>query len=96
MKIKTTGEFIWHYRQVLKLQPELREVIDQAVAWFKKNPKDTRLDTHELGRHMSGKWAFSITHDKRIVFEWVGKKTVRFLKIGDHTVVYARKRRKEK
>jgi len=37
---------------------------------------------------MKGKWAFSVTDDIRIVYEWLGKTTVRFLAIGRHSKVY--------
>jgi mRNA-degrading endonuclease YafQ of YafQ-DinJ toxin-antitoxin module len=56
-----------------------------------RNPDDTRLDRHPLTKKMGGKWAFSITDDIRIVYEWLGKNTVRFLAIGKHRKVYFRK-----
>ncbi len=37
---------------------------------------------------MKGKFAFSITGDMRIIYEWLGKNTVRFLAIGGHKKVY--------
>ena len=40
---------------------------------------------------MAEKWAFSITDDIRIVYEWLNKNTVRFLAIGGHNRVYKRK-----
>ncbi len=39
---------------------------------------------------MKGKWAFSITDDIRIVYEWKTKNVVRFLAIGGHEKVYGR------
>ncbi|MBI2086543.1 hypothetical protein HYT74_04330 [Candidatus Daviesbacteria bacterium] len=56
-----------------------------------KNPQDTRLKNHSLTGRMIGKWAFSITGDIRIVYEWLGKTAVRFLAIGGHKKVYRRK-----
>jgi len=41
---------------------------------------------------MKGKFAFSITDDIRIVYEWLGKSTVRFLAIGEHEKVYTSKK----
>ncbi len=56
-----------------------------------KNPNDTRLDNHQLTKRMEGKWAFSITDDIRIVYEWLGKNTARFLAIGGHSKIYSQK-----
>ena len=41
---------------------------------------------------MKGKFAFSITNDIRIIYEWLGKNTVRFLAIGGHKKVYTQSR----
>ena len=62
----------------------------KRIRWFKKNPHDTRLDNHLLTKKMIGKWAFSITDDIRIVYEWTNQTTVRFLAIGSHNKVYPR------
>ena len=62
--------------------------MEQRVQWFRKNPNDTRLDNHDLKKKMKGQWAFSITSDVRIVYEWMGKNWVRFLAIGGHIKVY--------
>lgn len=67
---------------------ELAELIAYRINLFRYNPDDTRLDNHLLTKRMEGKWAFSITGDIRIVYEWIGKRDVRFLAIGTHTEVY--------
>ncbi|MDO8570225.1 MAG: hypothetical protein Q7R97_01410 [Candidatus Daviesbacteria bacterium] len=71
--------------------PELKKEVDKRIIWFQNNPQDTRLRNHLLIGRMSGKWSFSITGDIRIVYEWIGKTTVRFLAIGGHQKVYKRK-----
>jgi mRNA-degrading endonuclease YafQ of YafQ-DinJ toxin-antitoxin module len=58
---------------------------------FLNNPLDTRLRTHKLRRRLAGKFAFSLDADSRVVFEWVGKNTVRFLNIGSHREVYPKR-----
>ncbi|OGG27543.1 hypothetical protein A3A64_02805 [Candidatus Gottesmanbacteria bacterium RIFCSPLOWO2_01_FULL_48_11] len=60
----------------------------ERIRWFRKNPDDTRLRNHALHKKLAGKWAFSITGDIRIVYEWVGMSTVRLLAIGGHKMVY--------
>ncbi|MDO8452804.1 MAG: hypothetical protein Q7S79_03575 [bacterium] len=68
--------------------PELLDLIENKIILFQKNPEDTRLVNHPLKRKLKGEWAFSITGSIRIVYEWQGKSTVRFLRIGDHETVY--------
>ena len=82
------GEFEQQYQDLIIDYPELADVVEKKVKWFLHNPEDTRLDNHSLTKTMEGKWSFSITDDIRIVYEWVGKSTVRFLAIGGHGKVY--------
>lgn len=70
---------------------ELLEKIRHLINIFIKNTEDTRLHNHALKRRMKGKFAFSITGDIRIIYEWLGKNTIRFLAIGGHKKVYTRK-----
>ena len=75
---------------LLKNHPNLRNSIDTSEARFRDNPRDTRLRTHALRKKLHGKYAFSVNGDIRIVFEWSGKTTARFLAIGSHKKVYGR------
>lgn len=93
IKIINTGDFDQMYRELIDKEPLLSDEISQIVSWFRKNPKDTRLDNHLLTKRMEERWAFSITEDTRIVYEWLGKTTVRFLAIGKHKKVYQKKPR---
>lgn len=88
MKIKLTGEYHVMYTSLVADDDAMRARILEAVIRFRNNPDDTRLANHPLHKKMEGKWAFSVTDDTRIVYEWVGKTTVRFLAIGTHASVY--------
>lgn len=90
VKIDFRGSYLANLTELLLGSPELKEKIDIIVGLFRKNPKDTRLDSHELKRRMEGKWAFSITDDIRIIYRWVGKNTAEFLAIGGHKKVYGK------
>lgn len=90
-KIIKNGDFEEMYAEVCEEDALLESEIQQRIRWFKENPDDTRLDNHTLIKPMAGKWAFSITDDIRIVYEWIGRTTVRFLAIGGHKIVYKRK-----
>lgn len=73
---------------VSHVNPDSIDVIRKKVKLFRHNPDDTRLDNHDLHGTMVDKWAFSITDDIRIVYEWIGTNMVRFLAIGPHATVY--------
>ncbi len=78
------------YKDLAKQNAGLKEVVLGRIRWFRKNPSDTRLDNHSLTKKMAGRWAFSITDDVRIVYEWTGTNTVRFLAVGPHKTVYTK------
>lgn len=88
LKIRVTSEFDRDLEDLLNSEPDLEVNIKQRIKWFRRNPEDTRLDNHPLTGRLIDKWAFSITGDIRIVYEWLGKTTARFLVIGSHIKVY--------
>jgi mRNA-degrading endonuclease YafQ of YafQ-DinJ toxin-antitoxin module len=88
MKILLSGQYNRMYRDLCAKNSEIVETIIEKVILFRKNYKDTRLLTHPLHKHLKGKYAFSVTNNHRIIFEWVGKSTARFLAIGTHKEVY--------
>lgn len=88
VKIKFTGTYIENLKEILLNEPILKSDIEKRVNWFENNPEDTRLDNHELTGKMEGKRSFSITGDIRIVYEKLGKNSIRFLAIGGHKKVY--------
>lgn len=88
LKIEYSGQFLEQYRHLTTEQTTINETVMRRVKWFRINPNDTRLDNHELHKHMRDKWAFSVTDDIRIVYEWLGQTTVRLLAIGGHSEVY--------
>lgn len=95
LKIKRTGKFNQLLDELCFEDQELALLINNKINLFKRNPKDTRLDNHNLTKKMEGKSAFSITDDIRIIYEWVGLTTVRFLGIGPHTKVYIKAKSKK-
>ncbi len=88
VKIQLSGKFDLMYRTLAEDNSPLKEEVARRIKWFKANPSDTRLNNHALRKRMKGKYAFSITEDIRIVYEWLGKNRVRFLAIGGHLQVY--------
>ena len=91
MIIQPSGKYNRMYCTLVHKQPEITIVVLEKVRLFRKNPDDTQLKNHKLKKRLSGKYAFSITDDIRIVYEWIGKNTARFLAIGGHAEVYPKK-----
>jgi len=89
IKVQLSGRFHQIYKGFTK-HPELRALVFHKIDLFKRNPDDSRLRNHKLTGRMEGKWSFSIDGDIRIVYEWIGKSTVRFLAIGAHKEVYSK------
>lgn len=92
VRIQLGRGFNSSYKLFVKRNPHLKREVARRIIWFRKNPADTRLANHALKRRMKGKFAFSITRDTRIIYEWLGKSTVRFLAIGGHKQVYRQAR----
>lgn len=81
---------IWYsehfHRALKKLPPELKPEIRKREKIFKANCFDTRLKTHKLSGRLKNYWSFSITHSYRVVFQFLGKKKVGFIDVGDHSI----------
>lgn len=93
LKIIIAGQYEKMEQELFLETPDLEFETSERIKWFRKNPQDIRLNNHALTKKMAGKWAFSITGDIRIVYEWLTKTTVRFLAIGKHRKVYQKKSR---
>ncbi|MCY7362973.1 MAG: type II toxin-antitoxin system mRNA interferase toxin, RelE/StbE family [Ignavibacteria bacterium] len=59
-----------------------------AINKFSDNPFDKSLRTHKLSGELKECWAFSISYDYRVIFEFVDDNTVSLIDIGTHDEVY--------
>lgn len=84
---ETSGEFSVLLRKHI-ISDELKKKVRAAIKRFRRNIHDERIGNHPLKGSMKGLWAFSVTDDFRIVYQWIGKNTVRLLVIGPHKTVY--------
>ena len=73
-------------KQFKKLTPRIQKQAIKAEKLFKKDPFSTQLKTHKLTGKLAGLWAFSINYNDRIIFKFLGKQKVLFLKIGSHEI----------
>ena len=88
IKIRVSGKFDLGYKRLIFLEPQLKETVWNKIKIFRKKPLDSRLRNHPLKGRLKGKWAFSITDNIRIVYEWKSKTVARFLAIGKHEDIY--------
>lgn len=86
--IKRSGEFNTMLKELTVKKPTFSSLVKIKIKLFINKPDDTRLRNHKLIGRMKGKFAFSITSDIRIIYEWKSKKVARFLTIGTHPNVY--------
>jgi len=57
---------------------------------FRLDAFDPRLGAHKLKGKLRGLWAFSVTRDIRIIFEFLNSDEVLFHDIGPHSTVYGK------
>ncbi len=89
VRVIKSGKYTQMLREMLKeYDLETLKLVNKRVDLFISNSSDTRLKNHLLSGKMSGQFAFSINDDIRIIYEVIGKNTVRFLAIGPHEKVY--------
>jgi mRNA-degrading endonuclease YafQ of YafQ-DinJ toxin-antitoxin module len=86
--LQKTEAYLVGLKRLHNQAPELDKEVEERIGWFVKKPKDERLANHPLGGDMTGLYAFSITDDIRITYQWLGKNRARLLAIGTHEEVY--------
>ncbi|MDP3988500.1 MAG: type II toxin-antitoxin system mRNA interferase toxin, RelE/StbE family [Candidatus Levybacteria bacterium] len=82
-KIHYTSLFV---RNLKNLSKEKQKQAIKKEKLFKQNPFAPSLKTHKLAGRLEGYWAFSITHQDRVVFRFINKNEVLFYRIGSHAI----------
>ena len=83
MNIFYTSKFRREYK---KLPKEVKSRAEKNETLFRKNPFDSRLDTHKLHGRLKDFWSFSVDFKYRIVFEFGDSSTVYFHSVGNHDI----------
>ncbi|MAG12481.1 hypothetical protein CL630_01580 [bacterium] len=83
MKIIYVPIFIHQFK---RLEPTLREEVEEKIELFKDTENHKQLKVHRLKGKLKGRYSFSVNYKIRIVFTYVSKEEVAFLAIGDHSV----------
>lgn len=66
----------------------IKNLAEKKETVFRQDPFDRGLKTHKLHGVLEGFYAFSLTAEHRIIFDFADKNTVRFYDIGDHDIYY--------
>ena len=88
VKIKQSSQYVSDYKDLIFKNSEITADIAKRLSLFCRKPDDDRLRNHKLKGKLADRWAFSINDDIRIIYKWIGKNRVRFLRIGGHNKVY--------
>ncbi len=76
------------YKKKVKNNKELKEKFWDAIKLFSKEPYHPRLRTHKLTGKLEGLWAFSVSYDCRVIFEFISKNEILLIDIGCQDEVY--------
>lgn len=83
MNIAYAPQFLRLYK---KLTLPEQDRVKESIERFKKNPRDSKLETHKLKGKLMGRYSFSWGFRDRIVFRPLSKTEVLLLSVGDHEV----------
>ena len=74
-------------RKLIKKKPHVANLFRNAIVLLSESPTPPSLKVHKLSGELKDRWAFSLTHDLRVVFERK-KCSIRLLDVGSHDEVY--------
>ena len=81
--IRVTPQFT---RAFKKLPRTIQEAAAKRDAWFRRDAFDARLKTHPLKGKLNGLWAYSVTYQYRVLFEFLDDTEVLYHDIGTHSI----------
>lgn len=82
-KIDFSNKFI---KSLNKLAVKERKLYLRKYEWLVKDVFDPRLKTHKLTGKLNGLWSFSISHQYRVIFEFVDERSILCHEVGTHGV----------
>lgn len=85
MEIAYKATFI---RELKKLDKDLQEEVLEKIELFKDISNHQLLKVHKLHGKFGDSYSFSVNYKFRIVFEYLSKKEVAILTVGDHEIYY--------
>lgn len=73
-------------KELLNLPRRVQQTFLEKEGLFLENVFHTSLDTHKLHGKYKKYWAFTITSQYRIMFEFAKNGVVNFINIGTHNI----------
>jgi len=83
VKVYYSERFASKYK---KLPREIKLIMRVRQKIFFDNPFDPKLKTHKLTGKLGDYCAFSVNRKYRIIFEFIGKETIRLYSVGTHDI----------
>jgi len=88
-----SSAFVRAFEHVTRRRPALRARIERTLRQLAEDPFHASLRSHKLKGQLAGAWACSVTHDVRILFEFVqnpatGEEEILLLTMGSRDEVY--------
>ncbi len=83
VKVAYTPTFLKEFK---KLEKDLQNEAIEKIELFEEGVQHPFLKTHKLKGKLKDRYSFSVNYKTRIVFQYLSKKDVIFLAIGDHDV----------
>lgn len=85
--IRFSKRFLKRYKKRIASHKKLSKTFDKRYTLFAQGERDYPLNAHALTGQLSGKRAYSITADIRVIYEETDTAII-FLDIGTHNQVY--------
>lgn len=73
-------------RTIKKLPKRLQSEVFEKIKLFESEPNSPALKIHILHEKFKGLYAFSVSYEYRIIFEYSGKNKIILLDFGDHDI----------
>lgn len=87
LKLRYSAAYLKQARKIAEKNPQLRQPYTELLDKLSDDPFEPTLHTHPLKGKLKGKYACSLTHSLRIVFE-LGNDFIALIDIGSHDEVY--------
>ena len=88
MTVHKHPTFTKHYRKRIFPSLKLKKQLEERIELFLINPKSPLLSDHPLKGDKTGKRAFSVTGDIRVIYAGSVDSEILLLDIGTHNQVY--------
>lgn len=87
-KIEFSSSFSRKLKRLKKQNPRIAKQLSPLLKIFQRDAFHPKLKTHKLGGELTGRYAFSVAPNFRIIFRWVDSTTVILVDLGTHDQVY--------